>query len=347
MSLFIILYLWFFFICGIAFFFFTKLALFYLFEYCSVCLYLIMMTMAALLREFNHEEVLHRQFGQSTTLISEISAYFREPKFVAQSNDVGNECLHYLDKFPLMKDIYLKYNCIFQSEADIERVFSYAGGLLICLFNLLFIFVSSHSHFFLLFGCGFICCFSRKCINKDIWKSTKLRRRLIYFSISFPIGMIMRPNRRLMSDEMFEMLLMLNVNNEEWDNKIDLQRCILMLNQQSVQRVFRIFFRDFFEWFFMKRKIKNIQCVFQKLNELFNCFFVFSEFPWIFALIFSFIIHFWFFFLFFNFEFNWEFRMIFVAKLMILFVIFFNEKKIDIISSDRVLIFPFFEFDDL
>lgn len=109
-----------------------------------------MISIALLLREFNHEEVLHQQFGHSTALISEISAYFREPKFVPQSNNKDYECLHYLDKFPLMKELYLKYNCIFQSEADIERVFSYAGD---SPFIYSFIFVSSLFTTFTFFSC--------------------------------------------------------------------------------------------------------------------------------------------------------------------------------------------------
>lgn len=80
----------------------------------------------AFLREFNHDAVLYQQFGQNTSLISEISAYFRDPKIATKSN---HECLLYLDKFPLMKEIFLKFNCIFQTEADVERIFSYAGRL--------------------------------------------------------------------------------------------------------------------------------------------------------------------------------------------------------------------------
>lgn len=67
------------------------------------------------------------QFGTNTSLIAEISAYFRAPKFVPVTADHDHECLLYLDKFPVIQEIYLKYNCIFQTEADIERVFSYAG----------------------------------------------------------------------------------------------------------------------------------------------------------------------------------------------------------------------------
>lgn len=86
-----------------------------------------------MLREFDHSDVLLNEFGQTTTLISELSAYFREPKIncTIGNPDHDYECMVYLEKFPLIKDIYLKYNCIFQTEADVERVFSYAGIFLI------------------------------------------------------------------------------------------------------------------------------------------------------------------------------------------------------------------------
>lgn len=84
--------------------------------------------------EFDHNDVLMEQFGTNTSLIAEISAYFRAPKFVPVTADHDHECLLYLDKFPVIQEIYLKYNCIFQTEADIERVFSYAGRFPICNF---------------------------------------------------------------------------------------------------------------------------------------------------------------------------------------------------------------------
>lgn len=79
------------------------------------------------MREFDHSELMANEFGQTTNLIAELSAYLREPKMQFVSKDCNYERLQYLDKFPLIKQLYLKYNCIFQTEADVERVFSYAG----------------------------------------------------------------------------------------------------------------------------------------------------------------------------------------------------------------------------
>lgn len=90
------------------------------------------------MREFDHSELLAYEFGQNSNLIAELSAYLREPKIQLKSNDHDHERLQYLDKFPLIKQLFLKYNCIFQTEADVERVFSYAG-----IFSYLFLFVSS------------------------------------------------------------------------------------------------------------------------------------------------------------------------------------------------------------
>lgn len=89
----------------------------------------------SLLREFNHDEMLHIEFGQNTCLISEISAYFRAPKITFQTENHDYERLCYLDNYPLIKEVYLKYNCISPTEADVERVFSYAGISLSYLFN--------------------------------------------------------------------------------------------------------------------------------------------------------------------------------------------------------------------
>lgn len=81
----------------------------------------------SLLHKFNHDDFLGREFGQNTCLIAEMSAYFRDEAINYKTQNHDLEKLQYLDKFPLIKMLYLKYNCIFQSEADVERVFSFAG----------------------------------------------------------------------------------------------------------------------------------------------------------------------------------------------------------------------------
>lgn len=94
-------------------------------------LHLYLLCTIAMLREFNHSEFLLKEFGQTTALITELSSYFREPRIKFQTAEHDLECLRYLDKFPLIKEIYLKFNCIFQTEADVERIFSYAGRLFV------------------------------------------------------------------------------------------------------------------------------------------------------------------------------------------------------------------------
>lgn len=91
--------------------------------------------------EFNHTDALVEHFGTNTSLVAELSAYLRPPKFVPVTDDHDFECLQHLDKSSLIQEIYLKYNCIFPTEADIERVFSYAGRIsihnfLCCFFSL-------------------------------------------------------------------------------------------------------------------------------------------------------------------------------------------------------------------
>lgn len=80
-----------------------------------------------MLCEFDHNDKLLEHFGTKTSLIAEISAYFRDPKFVAVTEDGDYECMKYLDKFSAIQEVYMKYNCIFQTEADVERIFSFAG----------------------------------------------------------------------------------------------------------------------------------------------------------------------------------------------------------------------------
>lgn len=71
-----------------------------------------------LLREYNNTTLLEREFGGSPMLTVEIANFLKQPP----NNDY--RCL---DKFPTIKKLYLKYNCISCNEADVERIFSFAG----------------------------------------------------------------------------------------------------------------------------------------------------------------------------------------------------------------------------
>lgn len=79
------------------------------------------------LRKFDHGDLMLREFGENTSLISELSSYLREPAIKYTTECHAFERIQYLHKFPLIKQIYLKYNCISPTEADVERVFSFAG----------------------------------------------------------------------------------------------------------------------------------------------------------------------------------------------------------------------------
>lgn len=82
-----------------------------------------------MLREFDHSNMVHQEFTQSAPLFAEISSYLRKSKLVYQTENHHFERSIYMNEFPILKQLYLKYNCIFATEADVERVFSFAGSL--------------------------------------------------------------------------------------------------------------------------------------------------------------------------------------------------------------------------
>lgn len=59
----------------------------------------------------------NRECGGSPLLANEIANHLKRP----------TEKDHGLDSFPTIKKLYFKFNCISCNEADVERVFSYAG----------------------------------------------------------------------------------------------------------------------------------------------------------------------------------------------------------------------------
>lgn len=82
-----------------------------------------------MLREFDHSEMLYQEFTSSVPLVAELSSYLRKPKLVYQTKNHAFERLQYMNEFPILKELYLKFNCILSTEADVERIFSYAGSL--------------------------------------------------------------------------------------------------------------------------------------------------------------------------------------------------------------------------
>lgn len=96
--------------------------------------YLYRSNVVHMLREYDHSNMLFGEFTQSAPLIAELSAYLRKPKIVYKTDNRDFERLTYLNEFPIIKQLYLKYNCIFATEADVERVFSYAGRIFVDFF---------------------------------------------------------------------------------------------------------------------------------------------------------------------------------------------------------------------
>lgn len=87
--------------------------------------------LASFLREFDHSAMLFEEFTQSAPLSAELGSYLRKPRIVYQTNNHAFERLQYMKEFPILKEVYLKYNCLFATEADVERVFSFAGSFIL------------------------------------------------------------------------------------------------------------------------------------------------------------------------------------------------------------------------
>lgn len=67
---------------------------------------------------YDNSDLLEEEFGGKQAIANEISCFLREP--------VNSEW-NYLDQYPTIKKLHMKFNCIFCTEADVERIFSYAG----------------------------------------------------------------------------------------------------------------------------------------------------------------------------------------------------------------------------
>lgn len=81
--------------------------------------------------EFDVTKLLDMECGKTDVYLLEIKSYLREPT----THD-----LHSLDKYPEMKKVFLKFNCLMTSEADCERIFSYAGMFVSLLIAFVFFF---------------------------------------------------------------------------------------------------------------------------------------------------------------------------------------------------------------
>lgn len=60
--------------------------------------------------------------GQDASISTEVSRFIL-------SGSIDDWKMSYFDEYPNVKRVFLKYNSIHTSEADVERVFSYAGKL--------------------------------------------------------------------------------------------------------------------------------------------------------------------------------------------------------------------------
>lgn len=72
-------------------------------------------------QNFNAAKYVELEFGSTNSATTEISNYLTEPA-VEEIYFKGH-----LSKFPTIKQIFQKFNAFSSSEADCERLFSYAG----------------------------------------------------------------------------------------------------------------------------------------------------------------------------------------------------------------------------
>lgn len=114
-------------LCHILHRFFSRLQLYLSF----ICSSFYIRRIETVLRKFDHGDLMLREFGENTPLISELSSYLREPAIKYTTECHAFERIQYLQKFPLIKQIYVKFNCISPTEADVERVFSFAGSFIL------------------------------------------------------------------------------------------------------------------------------------------------------------------------------------------------------------------------
>lgn len=71
-------------------------------------------------KRFDNKSMLESICGADASISSEVSRFI-----LGGSTDEWN--MSYFNEYPNVKRVFLKYNSIHTTEADIERVFSYAG----------------------------------------------------------------------------------------------------------------------------------------------------------------------------------------------------------------------------
>lgn len=113
------------------------------------------------IEQCDNNELLEGEFGDTQAISHEISCFLREP--------VDSDW-KYLDKFPIIKKLHMKFNCIFCTEADVERMFSYAGEFetQLVLVNLLYLVLG------FLFCPAFVCVSVRLCLHLIVSFSIRL-----------------------------------------------------------------------------------------------------------------------------------------------------------------------------
>lgn len=71
-------------------------------------------------KRFNNKSILQSICGEDASIPAEVSRFIL-------SGSIEDWNMSYFDKYPNVKRVFLKYNSIHPTEADVERVFSYAG----------------------------------------------------------------------------------------------------------------------------------------------------------------------------------------------------------------------------
>lgn len=71
--------------------------------------------------KYDVSSMIENEFGGRTKKVSD------EIKNFLQTPAVPDYDKKYFRSFPIMKKIFMKFNCIHTSEADVERIFSYCG----------------------------------------------------------------------------------------------------------------------------------------------------------------------------------------------------------------------------
>lgn len=84
----------------------------------------------SLLQKYDVSSIIQRECNEYTrVLTSEINMFLHSPT-------TDTETIFPTIRFPVIKELFLKFNSIHTSEADVERIFSYAGRYFFSIFKL-------------------------------------------------------------------------------------------------------------------------------------------------------------------------------------------------------------------